>query len=205
MIGEDTSLFEAIRLLLVVIAIGCAVWAIFHSSDGNLAFAAPIRERMVRRRQWQAMAYIAIEMILGFQATVAALTPGSATLSIPMLTVSVASILILIILIWITLAQALGWAEFQRLIMDRPLDPDSEELASEVNIDGRQLLHQIRNDLNITAGVIEMQRAHPSLTPEQQEDLDRAETALMGASEKVNLLHALVRSLSPTDAPQEPT
>lgn len=210
MIWEDTSLFEAIRLILVAVAIGCAVWAMAHSGDGKFAFAAPIRERMVRRRQWQAVAYIAIEMILGWQATVAALTPNPAALSPPALTVSLASILTLIILISITLSQSLGWSEFQRIIMDRPLDPDAEELAAEVNADGRQLLHQIRSDLCIAIGMIAMQRVQKTTASEQkdglgqaQEDLDQAEVALLKAAAKVDRLHELIRSLSPTGAPQE--
>ncbi len=193
----NTSPLEAFRLVQALIGLSATAWALVHARDGSMAFAAPIRERMVTRRRWQVTGHLLIFLTLGIQTFAAALVPDPPVISSAGTAVSYVEIIVMGILLAMTFMFSVGWAGIQETLGRQPLVPT----VIEASLESRLLLHDMRDDLAMIVGGIEILRIEGGLMPEQHDALARIATAADLLSQRLDSVQQLARSLSPDVPP----
>jgi hypothetical protein len=196
------SLLEGVRLVLAGAGVIASLWAVTHARDGSMAFARPIRERMVWRRRAQMVGYLVIFLVLGAQTVSAALVPDPAVITSAGIAVSYAMIAVLLILLLMTLMFSIGWAEVEEIVRDTPLVPTQDEHLAEVSVDGRHFAHAAYGQLSIATGSIELMQEMNDLPPAARSELEQAMAAVLATEEQVKELHKLAISLSPGNSDQ---
>lgn len=195
------SFLEGVRLALALVGVAASLWAVTHAGDGSLAFASPIRGRMIWRRRWQMIGNLAIFLTLGAQTFSAALVPDPPVISTAGMAVSYAVITVLSILVTMTLMFSIGWAGVQEVLGRTPLVLTAAEQTVETALIGRRVVHDINGDLGLLVGEIEILAADSSISV-----VHRAAIVRMSASaEAVRLgvieVQRLMRSMSPQVPP----
>lgn len=74
---------------------------------------------------------------------------------------------------------------------------ESRRLHDQV-LEGRQIAHRVRNELQSVVNTLEMMRAEGTMPEPHLREIDEAVTRLEAVADLVTRLHALVRGLEPT-------
>jgi hypothetical protein len=196
----NTSPLEAVRMVLAIVGIVVSIWAIVHATDGSLAFASPIRKRMVSRRRIQMAGYLAIFLVLGGQTAMAATTPEPPTTSFAGLAVSYAEIAVMVVLLNLTLMFSIGWAGTQEIVKI-PLDPTLEERVAELELAGRQLGHLASSSLQPVVLLLGTISKDTSMPENIRREADIVCAGILSSMVQIRRLHSSIRSLGAIDKP----
>jgi hypothetical protein len=188
------SPIEALRAVVSIVGLLASAWGHQHAGDGVLAFARPIRARMVGRRRTQMIGYVAIFAIIGAQTALVASLPDQPVLSLPTITSGLAFFLIAVIVLYLALHQATGWVSFQQIVAQTPLVPSVEETAAA----GRELGHIAASQLALVVGAIELVCQDPALAEEHRVLLEQACVSAEATAARVREIHQYIRRLDPT-------
>lgn len=201
---RNTSGLEAVRILLGCVDLAVALWGVLHAGDGQMAFPRPLRQELVRGRREQMGAYLAISLILGFQAVLVANVPEpTGGMSVSSLTGNLAQIAVLGLLLALMLRRVNCWAHHEAVVGEAPLLPDDHDRLTEAARLGRPMIHAVNNDLAFVMGTLDLLSTDATLTEDHRHELEQAARRLGLATAQLKRLQRLVRSLG-TDRPAEP-
>jgi hypothetical protein len=182
--------------LLSCVDLAVAIWGVMRAGDGQMALPRPIRAEFVRARRETMAVFIAIALILGFQAVLVANTPESGpVLSVASLTGNVSQIVVLALLLTVMLRRLDAWARHEGIMAGQPLVPDDGERLTEAARMGRPLIHDINNKLGHAVGTLDLLSVDPDLTEAQHVELERVAESLGQATTQLRALQRLVRGL----------
>lgn len=193
---------EGVRAVLAIVGFAAAFWGLAHATDGMMAFASPIRARMVKRRHWQMGGALVMFAALGIQTAIVATTPDNYPLSLAAVTGNVALIITLGVLLFLTLQQALGWVSFEEILGKTPLVPPPDAYVSETSLMSRTIVHAINNDLGLLVGEADILAADPTLTLTQRASVMRQVDYAAAITRRMVDVQQLIRSLSPETPPR---
>lgn len=196
---DNTSGLEALRLFVACCGVAVSLWGLLRAGDGKFAFASVIRDRMIADRRTEMIAFLAINLVLGFQTTIAAATPDPLVLTPGALGANLSPLVTLLLLLGLALQQVHRWTHFEEVVGAQPLNPTDSERMTETARIGRPMLHTLVNDLAISASAIELLLRADNLTPEQAADLRMILERHTLAAGQVHHLQRLVRSLGGAD------
>lgn len=161
-----------------------------------MAFATPIRGRMIYRRRVQMAVYVSIFGALLIAAISAATLPSAYPYSWQTIVTNGALIYIAVILIYLSFYQAIGWMDFERIIGPVPLTPDRDHASYQVSVETREIMHEINNQMMELVGCIDLSADQPDISPETVSRLERASNLAVSVCELQSQAQILIRSLS---------
>jgi hypothetical protein len=145
------SPLEALTAVFVLFGLFVVGWGFRHAPDGRMAFARPIRAKMYRRRVVQITVYCAIFLVIGMSTAVLATVDGILwPPTVGAAVVAVSACFTVSALSWLIFHQAFGWADFERIVGQKPLVPE-DATAVELSLEARPLVHDA---INLTAVII---------------------------------------------------
>lgn len=190
----NTSFLEGLRIASAMIGLLIVAWSWLHAADGMTAFATPIRPRMLTRRKWQLLHYLAMLVLLLNEALIAAGAPSIGVKGSPTLTAGVTQLALGGLVISVSFMQARGWIGFERILGRRPLDPTVQDATAA----GRPLWHQALNDLALITTTLELLEGEPLLSEDGRLNVDRASAAVDSATAQVLALRREIAALDPS-------
>lgn len=172
------SPLEAMRAGFAVIVACIVSVAFWRAPDGRMAFASPIRRRMVRVRRIQMAIYFSVALVWFGQAMSAATVESPWPPSWAAIVQTFAVSYTVLSLAFVAVYQYKKWSDFERIIGDMPLIPDIDDAGIQASIESRPIMHEINGKLTHLLGRLYELRHDTILSNDARSKLDEIDAEL---------------------------
>lgn len=172
------SPLEALRAVCSIVSACISAVLFWRATDGSMAFARPIRWRMVRVRRAQMAMYTTICLAWIGQAAVAGTVESPWPPTWPAITLTAAVLYTVIAIGLMAIYQYAKWADFERTVGDMPLIPDLDTAGVQTSIEARPILHDISTHMTIVLGHVSLLRNDTLISSAGIERLDAIDAQL---------------------------
>lgn len=185
--------FELVRIVFSVTLIMLSIWGLFVVKDGLYAFQISIRSPMLNRRRFLMWMFLSWGIALGLQGFIGAISYDLRPYNDPVFQITNWLYLYILVTMIITAIHQLGgWMRFQDIVGNKSL---VDERVQEMAVEGRQICHNIANEMHGLVQGLEIIRASGDIPEHIKHDVESAYKQAVVLIENTTAVHKLVREM----------